>query len=216
VCGDEHETFSAAQCCAQRCVLHLVRPLGDCEKRIDHGVSREEDLVSGHVFTEQVLPRFDGRREVQIRADASQAAKQLFGVRSPLVMAAQPRLHVAYQYALEETNQCCEENGSSVALHEDHRRLVLAHDFAEPIQAAVCDVVQVLTFTHDAEIPVHREVEDLQHLIHERRVLPRECNARLDFTVLLESARNRSELDAFRPRADREQNPGGLCHRVVR
>jgi hypothetical protein len=93
------------------------------------------------------------RREVHVREHARHPPQDLLRERPPLVAAAQPRLHVADLHTLEEADQRAEEDGRRVALHQHQVGAVLPHQAAQPVQAAVGHVVQVLPLLHDAEVP---------------------------------------------------------------
>ncbi len=109
--------------------------------------------------------------------------------------------------AIEEAGQGRGEDRRGVALDQHDVGLVVLDHPVHTIQGGAHDIEHGLTFLHDAEVVGGIEPKDLEGLIDERRVLARECDARLHVGRMVpESRHDGGHFDRLGSGADDDQD----------
>ncbi|MNG93490.1 hypothetical protein D3C79_524590 [compost metagenome] len=167
------------------------------QQRIDHRVARGVDVRAGDAFLEQVVTRVRGRCEVQRGDRASQATVAFFGPRRIQVVGAQAGFDVGNRDLLVVGREAGRQGRRRIAVDQDHIRLELCQDRLEPLQDCRGDIGQVLTWLHDVQVIVRRDLEQLQHLVEHLAVLAGHAYARLEAIVLSQVEGQRCHFDGL-------------------
>lgn len=77
---------------------------------------------------------------------------------------------------LIESSQCGGEGGGGISVNEYVVRLLLLQHVFQPAEHAGGDVVEGLPAFHDVEVVVHRQMEEIDHLIEHLAVLRGEAD----------------------------------------
>ena len=166
---------------------------------VDHRVARDEDLVFGHVFLQQILFAQRRGREV-IRGDPPRdLTVHLLRPWTVYVVSPQPGFHMPDGDLLVKSRQRGRRGGRRVPVHEHD----IGHGFGQhvphPGQDPCRHIVKILPRLHDVQIEVGGDFKEIEHLIQHLAVLPRDTDYGFEFRRFrLKGFHQRSHLDRLR------------------
>ncbi|MNE36713.1 hypothetical protein D3C80_1305340 [compost metagenome] len=201
VAGDQHHAALGVQ--EAELVFELAFQRGafqladHFQQRVDHGVAGGVDGRGVGTFTQQVVLRGGGWREVQGGQRAGQAAVAFFRPWRIQVASAQAGFHVGNRNLLVVGGQAGGQGCCGVAVHQHHVGLELGQHRLQALQNRRGHIGQVLAGLHDVQVVVGRDLEQFQNLVKHLAVLASYADARLETVVLGKVEGQRGHFDGF-------------------
>ena len=129
---------------------------------VNHGVARQKDPFDD-VLPGQIVPVGGGGAEVEVGNGAHQLPVDLLGEGGPLVIGAQPRLHVAHGDLVVEGGQRPGKGGGGVAVDQHKVGPGLLQHPVHAIEALGGDGGQGLPGLHDIQVVVGFQGKNIQY-----------------------------------------------------
>ena len=139
---------------------------------------------------------------MQVGKRCGQPTVHLFRPRRAHVAGAQAGFHVAHRDAGMERGQRRRQRGAGVAVDQHHPRPAARQHVLHAGQHAGGDPGQVLAGTHQVEVVVGDDVEQLEHLVEHLPVLRSDADTDPQAAMLAQRMQDRGHLDGFRAGAE--------------
>src|SRR5882762_994595 len=155
--------------------------MGYPEQSVHNRVACHEDIRRVGTLPEQVLLRELRGREMKIAEQTSDAPVDLFGKRLPFVVSAQASLDVSDLHFCVECSQTGSHRRGRVALHKDPLGAFPLKQDLESLENCSSNPTRSLIRTHDLEIAVRYDAEQLERTVHHLAMLTGAADSHSNF-----------------------------------
>ena len=180
-------------------ILEMIVLLNGRKKSIDHGIADDVDVLIVLALAQEIPSGRFRRSKIHIREDAGQLTVGFFREGRKQVSGTQACFDMTDLDLLIKSGQRCGEGGRGISVNEHVVGLLLLQYIFQPAEHAGGDVVEGLPALHDVQVVVHRQMEEIDHLIEHLAVLRGEADLRINARPLQKLFHDGRHLDGFRP-----------------
>src|SRR5439155_1750741 len=185
---------------------HVVVAGDDVVERVDHRVAGHVDPRGVDGLAQEVLSRALRRREVEVSEEVDDAAVRLFRERPAHVARAEPGFDVGDPRPTVERGQAGGESGRRITLNDDPVRALGLDDRGGAGQHGGGQRREGLVRSHEREVVVGHDVEEIQDRLEHLAVLTGDAHADVELIPDPELTDDRAELDRFGARAEDDED----------